>query len=171
MRKTTNLGLTLYDGTDRFIITGESGSLNSSMEKIDTALTDVREMYTSGFHSISTTIANQYVASNGAITPYSGWSTSEYMGCEHISQIQLQMPRTGRWLGLYDANKQPIKAILINSTNLTTIDLPEGTCYWVISEDDNYVNKIKYKNTLSIYIESMYKADLQKKKTAKQFQS
>ena len=43
MRKTENLGLSLYDASDKMIITGESDSLNHNMELIDSEIHTINE--------------------------------------------------------------------------------------------------------------------------------
>lgn len=47
MKQTTNMGLALYEKTDKMNVTGTTNSLNHNMEIIDTAINGIKTNYES----------------------------------------------------------------------------------------------------------------------------
>ncbi len=150
---------TSYD-TAGEAVRGQINQIDQKYEKETSSLKEDLEGLSRGFYRVSNTIANQYVAKGGVVTPYDGWASSEYIPCEKISSIQIKMPRTGRWIGFYDKDKNAIKGIVINETDIISVDIPKGACYWMISESDELIKKVVYKIPVAKYIEDLYEKDL-----------
>lgn len=84
-------------------------------------------------------IENSYVrSSDGVIFPYNGWNRTGYVPCNGCSSItfppmpQGDTPRSNRF---YDANKNPLSGAIItlSTVNATTVTVPEGAYYFIIS--------------------------------------
>ena len=125
-----------YSGkTTTFTVTGVAGGETSG---------DGTE-WTDGVPYEYTLVENEYVNING-FKSYNGWSRTTYLPCRGASSITLSFSDgsdglpAGSYSAWYDADKTMISTF--NPTTLNFSNIPENTCYLIISQDHAVMTNI-----------------------------
>lgn len=113
-----------------------------------------------GWLRLGTLVSGEYVDTDGSFAAYAGWSRSGYLDIHGADELTVWMPRNGRNIGFYDQSYNVVEMHLNMPQGEYTLTVPSNTWYFVVSEDDVYVDQIKYKDPEKAYLNRMSDGDV-----------
>lgn len=156
--------LTIPDGTSYFAISEDDSNIikirykspeyrylselykNGIIQKVD----DIDN----GWTTIKDVVHNSYVKNDGTFESYAGWTRSVYIDCRNIDSLAIYMPRAGRTIAFYDA-AFTFEYTQTSVAGVNVVDVPVGSAYFALSEDDAYFYDIKYKLPSRTYADQL----------------
>lgn len=86
-----------------------------------------------------TIVQDSYITNAGAIQPYAGWDRTDYVPCNGLESITFsplpQQSGTVDYCGFYYKDKAFCKKITLSKTENSTITVPNGAYYFIISSE------------------------------------
>lgn len=134
--------VTYQDKTTTFTVTGVAVSTDVSNET----------KWTNGSPYNYTVVKNEYVETNGDITPYNGWSRTPYLYCKDASKIRVKVTYSTTILNtnngynaFYDENKTFISSFSMLDSDYTLgvykdINIPSNASYFVLSHKNDVLD-------------------------------
>lgn len=192
MRKTTNLGLSLYDGIDKFKITGDSDSLNHNMEILDQNAYGVSseilglrkdlESYANNKYPIDLgeLVVGAIVASSGTLDKSQiGYRSTGYVNCHGLGKIAIKNTAMSQYgFSFFDNLKDTAIAYYAGSDytygELFEVTVPENAYYFrVCCKLADYNTPEVFFTKVVDYVESLKirDGDLSRSKVDEEFEN
>lgn len=92
-----------------------------------------------------TSVSGEYVDPNGVFQSYTGWTRTDYVDCRNVKTVDIDMPRAGRNICFYDA-AHTFEYMYTSIAGENIIDVPVGSAYFAVSEDDYNFQLIRWKH-------------------------
>ena len=120
---------------------------------------------------IENRIEGEYLKEDGTFEAYEGWSRSEYIDCQNVDVLKVYMPRDGRYIGFYGANRE-FEYTYLMKEGFNDIAVPVNSYYFVLYESDEYIDKITYRKPDTRYLSNLRKGgNVKQRKNASKIKS
>lgn len=89
-------------------------------------------------------VENEYIKKqDGSFVKYDGWARTSFLPCEGLERITIKNWKTANnYNGFYDSNKSFIDIFDIPASLSTNINIPDGACYFALSNTSHDINNI-----------------------------
>ena len=92
-------------------------------------------------------VNNSYITTSGVITPYNGWSRTEYLHCDEYAKLKVIVSdiSDSQYNAFYDANQTFISKFTVLKNTVNTFDIPANAVYFICSNNTTAMGKYEFR--------------------------
>lgn len=138
----------IVDGIEFSGLTSEDKKIIGAINEVITKVGDLNTILSGGTVGL-TIIENSYVETNGTITPYNGWSRTDYFDVGGKTEIKYSFGGVSEYCCYYDADKVFISSFSILNTTNGSVPVPANAKYAIVSTTNKLIQNFVWKNNTS----------------------